>query len=102
MSKRKIIKMREPVPLDAMLCRDKSGELAIWFGDRKELKLGNVWWEDINMNNDGWLDIFGLDFSVDDFCKWFNIDEANLPKPGCTMPITIELPRWGAALYEQE
>ena len=101
MSKRKTIKMREPAAMDVLLCRDKGGVLAVWFGDREDLKLYYGRWESINGVTAKWLDLMSnqADFRVEDFCKWFFVSERDLPKPGYTKLVTIELPRWEAEMY---
>jgi len=102
MSKRKIIKMRESVPLDAVFCRDDNGILAVWFGDRRDLKKNDGYWSDTIGKPDNWLELsYSPEFSTPDFCEYFNIERGHLPKPGRTMPVTIELPKWEAELYEQ-
>ena len=94
MSKRKIIKMREPASLNAVLCRDIDGALVVWFGARADLERGKdgVWGDKPN-GPGNWLELcHSPEFSTPDFCEYFNIERGHLPKPGRTMPVTIELP----------
>jgi len=99
---RKTIRMREPVSLDAVLCRDDNGKIAIGIGKRTDLKKNpSGIWVQKDGHTDKWLDMtFNMmDAGPDEFCKWFDVEPTSLPKPGRTMKITIEIPNWIAEYY---